>query len=340
MSDALTPPISCDILIAGAGPTGLLAAIVLAKAGRKVIVAGRAPGPLHGRTVALFEGSLAWLRTHGLEDLVTAHSARIAGIRIIDDTGSAFSPQPVTFLGSEIGLEALGRNIPNDDFAARLDAFARDVPGIERREALVRSYDFSGPHARAMLADGTVIDAALIIAADGRASPARMSAGIGTREWSYPQIALTAVLAHRRPHHDVSTEFHTRSGPFTFVPMPGEAGTPHRSSLVWLMDPQDAERRAAMPADALATEIAERAHHRFGAIKLESPLGKFPMKSLHATRLIAPRLALIGEAAHAFPPLAAQGLNLGIRDVADLCKALSRCKVDDTTVLRQRAQHL
>ena len=109
------------------------------------------------------------------KNLVTAHSARIAGIRIIDDTGSVFSPQPVTFLGSEIGLHALGRNIPNDDFAARLDAFARTLPGIERREALVRSYDFSGPHARAVLADGSVIDAALIIAADGRASPARVS---------------------------------------------------------------------------------------------------------------------------------------------------------------------
>ena len=96
------------------------------------------------------------------------------------------------------------------------------------------------------------------------------------------------------------------------------------------MDPRDAERRASLPADALATEIAERAHHRFGAVKLESALGKFPMKSLHATRLIAPRLALIGEAAHAFPPLAAQGLNLGIRDVADLCNALARCNINDT----------
>ena len=327
-----------DILIPGAGATGLLAAIAFARAGRRVMLVGPPPPPLHGRTVALFEGSLRALERLGVGAPPANISERIARFRIVDDTSSLFAPPPAIFEAAEIGLDAFGRNIANNDLVAEWTTIAARTPGITRITAMVRTYDFGKDAVHATLDDGTVVRTKLVVAADGHRSVARTAAGISTRETEYPQVALTALLRHRRTHGNFSTEFHTRSGPFTFVPLPSLPNAPHRSSLVWLMSPADGERRRGLARAELADEIAERAKHWFGAVEIESDMAIFPMRTLRASALTASRLLLVGEAAHAFPPLAAQGLNLGIRDVADAAETFGNVALESESAVSTALQ--
>jgi 2-octaprenyl-6-methoxyphenol hydroxylase len=155
------------------------------------------------------------------------------------------------------------------------------------------------------------------VAADGRNSKLREASAIRTRAWSYPQSALTTILAHDRDHRDTSTEFHTRAGPFTLVPLPGR-----RSSLVWVMRPQEAERLAGMDDETLSLAIERQSQSLLGRMRIDGPRGIVPLSGLSVERYSATRLALVGEAAHVFPPIGAQGLNLGLRDVAALRDAI------------------
>ena len=322
-------PERTDILVAGAGASGLIAAIAVARAGHSVALVGVSPGPLPGRTVALFEGSLRLLDDLGLREPLDDISAEVLGIRIIDDTSSLFRPPPAVFEASEIGLDAFGLNITNDDIVARYAEIAASMPAIARYETTVQTYDFRPDGVTATLADGRRIDCALVVAGDGRNSLARRTAGVEVKEWSYPQVAVTGLLRHRRGHGGITTEFHTRQGPFTFVPMPGLPEAPNRSSLVWLMSPAESKRRMALPPRELAAEIEEQSHYRFGAVEIEGRLGAFPMACMRTARVSGPRLMLVGEACHVFPPLAAQGLNLGIRDATDAALALDSVDLSD-----------
>ena len=326
-------PIRTDILVAGAGASGLIAAIALARAGHSVALVGQSPGPLPGRTVALFEGSLRLLDDLGLREPLDDISAEVMGIRIIDDTASLFRPSPALFEASEIGLDAFGLNIVNDDIVARYAEIAAAMPAIARYETMVESYDFRDDGVTAKFADGRLIECALVVAGVGRNSLARKTAGIHVKEWSYPQVAMTGILRHRRSHDGITTEFHTRSGPFTFVPMPSTDEAAHRSSLVWLMSPAEATRRMALSPRELAAEIEEQSHYRFGAIEIEGRLGAFPMACMRTEKLTALRLMLVGEACHVFPPLAAQGLNLGIRDSSDAALALDGVDLSDASAI-------
>ncbi|MGH6869675.1 MAG: FAD-dependent monooxygenase, partial [Methylocella sp.] len=189
--------------------------------------------------------------------------------------------------------------------------------------------DFGEEAVHATLADGQRVTAKLAAAADGRMSPARTKAGIGTSTWTYPQTAYTALLSHAKPHRNISTEFHTRSGPCTLVPLRPAAGKPNRSSLVWLMSAEAAERRRALSDSELAQEIEDQVDSYLGKIEIDGPGGFFPMAGMSANRLVGHRVALIGEAAHIFPPLAAQGLNLSLRDGAALAEVLEDARALD-----------
>jgi 2-octaprenyl-6-methoxyphenol hydroxylase len=151
----------------------------------------------------------------------------------------------------------------------------------------------------------------LAVAADGRNSACRVAAGIATTVRSYPQVALALNFAHARPHHDTSTEFHTETGPFTVVPLPGS-----RSSLVCVVDRATADELLGCDDAALSAEIERRSQSLLGKVTVEPSRGAFPLEIARAATFAANRVALVGEAGHVIPPIGAQGLNLGLRDAA------------------------
>ncbi len=311
-------PETFAVAVVGAGAAGLAAALALAQAGVATALVGRHAPVADGRTVALLDGSVRFLDALGAWRALAPQAAPLAVLQIVDDTGSLFRPPPVRFHAGEIGLEAFGWNVENAGLVETLRARARAMPGLTLIESDAESFAAGEAAARVVLAEGGAIEARLVVAADGARSRLRGASGIGVRDWSYPQAALTTILAHARPHRDVSTEFHTRQGPFTLVPLPGG----HRSSLVWVTAQARAEDLAALGDADLAAAVEAQAKHMLGAMRIDGPRGRVPMRGLAVASPVAHRLALIGEAAHVFPPIGAQGLNLGLRDAAALRDAV------------------
>jgi 2-octaprenyl-6-methoxyphenol hydroxylase len=316
-----TAPLTVQVAIVGGGPAGLTAAIALAEAGIETVLIARAADNDH-RTTALLAGSVIALDTLGVWARCRTDAAPLRVMRIVDDTSRLIRAPEVSFAADEIGLEAFGYNIENRHLRAALNARANELSSLKRIEDEARAVEISDDQTAIRLRSGKVVSAKLAIGADGLRSLCRAAAGIETDGSSYPQIALTFNLSHTRPHEDISTEFHTESGPFTLVPLPGE-----RSSLVCVVDDDDAERIAAMDDAALAYEIEQRAHSILGKIRVEPNRGAFPLAVQTARQFARNRVALIGEAAHAIPPIGAQGLNLGLRDAATIGEmAVEACR--------------
>jgi 2-octaprenyl-6-methoxyphenol hydroxylase len=245
--------------------------------------------------------------------LCKAQAAPLKIMRIVDDTGRLWRAPEVKFSADEIDLDAFGYNIENFHLVAALEQRADTLPALRRVEDEVLSVAPGDDAVTVTLRGGGTLSAPLLIAADGRRSLCRAAAGIAVDERDYRQAALTVCLTHTRPHHDTSTEFHTPSGPFTLVPLPGL-----RSSLVWVLDPAQADAIAALDNAGLAAEIERASHSILGKIEVEPGRGLFPLSVATARRFGARRVALIGEAAHVIPPIGAQGLNLGLRDAATI----------------------
>lgn len=300
-----------ECVVVGGGPAGLTAAIALASSGIETVLVARAVNLADPRTTALLHGSVSALATLDVWDRCQAHAAPLRAIRMVDDTGRLVRAPEILFKASEIGLEEFGHNVENRFLLAALEQRARGLPSLRWIADEATAVDIADRSATVMLKTGASVTSQLIVAADGHRSLCRSVAAIRTNARSYAQTALTFNLCHSRPHGDTSTEFHTQTGPFTLVPLPGR-----RSSLVFVVDPQEASTIAALSTDVLAQEIERRSHSLIGKIDVETPRGMFPLEVRTATRFGAHRMVLVGEAAHTLPPIGAQGLNLGLRDAA------------------------
>lgn len=313
-------------IVVGGGPAGLTAAISLAEGGIQTVLVGLRPAKADNRTTALLSGSVAALDTLGVWSMCADKAAALHTMRIVDDTGRLWRAPEVKFSADEIGLDAFGHNIENRHLIDALAKRARNLPALSIVEDEVVAVSTKADAVAVNLNGGQSLLAQIVIGADGRQSLCRGAAGITTREHRYPQTAMTLCLSHSRPHHDTSTEFHTPSGPFTLVPLPG-----NRSSLVWALDPATADEISALDDPTLAARIEQASHSILGKLQVESGRGMFPLTVSTALRFAAERIALVGEAAHVLPPIGAQGLNLGLRDaatVAELVVAAARAGRD------------
>ena len=315
-----------DVAMVGAGAVGLSIGMALAQAGITVVLVGSVDARPTGRTVALLEGSVRFLARLGLWEQLRPRAEPLRVMRLVDDTGSLFRGPPLAFDAREIGRDCFGYNIQNHLLVDTLATAARSVPGLTLLPGRLERFGFGTDRVSAEGPGGPSVSGSLLVATDGRRSLARRAAGIGAREVPYRQEALTTTLHHDKPHRGVSTEFHTRQGPFTLVPLPADGEAPHRSSLVWGMTPEEAERRAAASPERLARDIERQSRMLLGRIRVVGPVGRFPIGSLKADRLVGPRLALAGEAAHAMAPIGAQGLNLSLRDAAALAEVLAEAR--------------
>ena len=302
-----------EVAVVGGGPAGLAAAIVLAGARIPTVLIAPPPPASDNRTTALLAGSVNALEAIGVWSRCRAEAAPLRVMRIVDDTRRLWRAPEVKFDATEIGLEAFGWNIENQRLLAALNARAREIPDLVRIDEQAAAVTIRDADVTISLAGGATRTVRLVVAADGRRSICRAAAGIDTTQHSYPQTALTLNLTHTRPHHYISTEFHTEHGPFTLVPLPGL-----RSSLVCVVAPEEAERLGGLDAAALDQEIERRAHSILGKIRVEPGRGAFPLAIETARRFADRRVALVGEAGHVMPPIGAQGLNLGLRDAATI----------------------
>jgi len=323
----LTRTDEANVIVAGTGPVGLIAALAFARNGFAVTLIGPDVSGKDRRTTALMIPALRFLDGLGVLGTLEPRAAPLRIMRIIDATRRLIRSPVVTFHASEIGEPLFGLNIPNSELNATLAGAVSENAGITWRQSFVESWQFDADDVSAVLSDGTGISAKLAVAADGRASPAREAAGISTTTHAYPQAALVINFGHSRSHANTSTEFHTETGPFTQVPLPG-----HRSSLVWVVEPETAEQLAALDDEALSARVEERMQSMLGRVTVEPGRQVYPLSATLPKRFAQNRIALVGEAAHVFPPIGAQGLNLGIRDVQQLIEIVSRHNSDPGAV--------
>ncbi|MEX6508614.1 UbiH/UbiF family hydroxylase [Jiella sp. M17.18] len=323
-----------EIAVVGGGLAGTATALGFAAKGfDTVLIAPSAPPD--ARSSAILGRSYAFLSEIGVFEALQDKMAPLAVMRLVDDTGRLFHAPTVEFNASEIGLSAFGYNILNADLLEALKARCAVEPNLEVREAKATGYEPGEAKAIVTLDDGSRYAVDLVVAADGRRSPMREAAGIRTRQWRYPQSAIVFNFSHAVDHRAVSTEFHTRTGPFTQVPLPGR-----RSSLVWVEDPKLAELYVELRPEKLSETVAEKLHWILGAVEVEEPIQRFPLGGASVDRLTADRLVLVGEAGHAFPPIGAQGLNLGLRDGEAIVRLASESRDDPgrrVTLLRYEA---
>jgi 2-octaprenyl-6-methoxyphenol hydroxylase len=307
-----------NIAIVGTGPAGLAAALALSRDGHEVTLIGKLASPHSGkgRTIALLDGSLRFLREFGLDEAIREKGAPLQTLRLIDQTERLLCAPPVTFRAQEIGLDAFGWNIAVIDLIDTLQKALAALPlTILTKE--VTGYRCETDKTVLTFHDDTCLASACVVAADGRQSMLRQQAGIGVTEETGNQTALTALLAHERPHDTISTEFHTSEGPFTLVPMQG-----NQSSLVWMQFSDAAQKTYEMERAAFEESVFCRSKGILGKLTLIGERGLVPLQGLYASTHAKDRLALIGESAHAFPPIGAQGFNLTLRDVYALREAL------------------
>jgi 2-octaprenyl-6-methoxyphenol hydroxylase len=308
-----------ELVIAGGGLNGMLLGVACAGAGLACAVVDRDDPAVmldrgfDGRSSAIAYGSQQVFAALGLWPALADNAEPIREIRVAD----ADAPLFLHYDHRELGTEApLGWIVENRLLRRVLVERARSLPSLTLLAPLqVDTVETARSASAVVLANGTRIDANLVVAADGARSPLRRTAGIRTTEWRYRQTAIVTTVRHERPHRGIAVEHFLPAGPFAILPMTG-----NRSSIVWTEREELATRLMALSESAFAAELAARFGDFLGFVEPVAPRWAYPVGLMLAERYIDERLALVGEAAHVIHPIAGQGLNLGIRDVASLAE--------------------
>lgn len=319
-NDSRACHVDVDAVVIGGGMVGLLSALALAGAGVSVAVVDRerrtglADEAFDGRASAIAAGSQRVLAGLGLWNRMREAAAPILEIRVSDGA----SPLFLHYDHRDIGEGPLGYVVENRVIRRALaDAVeaADEVQWLDGRTVVTLDRSRNAVHAN--LDDGGRIHARLAIAADGRNSPLRRVAGIPAVEWRYPQTAIVCTVAHQRSHRGIAQERFLPAGPFAILPLTGD-----RVSIVWTERQDLAPLLMALGDDDFGEELRLRFGNYLGETRVVGPRHSYPLVLCHAGAYVAPRLALVGDAAHAIHPIAGQGLNLGIRDVAALAETV------------------
>jgi 2-octaprenyl-6-methoxyphenol hydroxylase len=308
-----------ELLVAGGGLVGLLLGIACAGAGLEVaIVDPQDPEETRGDAYDARSSAIAYASRRALDGLglwqqIAAEAEPILEIRVADDDSPLFLHYDHRDLGTG---EPLGYIVENRVLRRALIERLRALPNLSfRPRCKVAAAETSPLAAVVVLSDGERVGARLVAAADGQGSPLRRAAGIAVVERRYPQTSITTTVRHERPHGGIAVEHFLPAGPFAILPMTG-----NRSSVVWTERAELAARLAALPDAAFAAELGARFGDFLGVVEPLGPRSTYPLGLMLAERYAARRLVLAGEAAHLIHPIAGQGLNLGIRDVAALAE--------------------
>jgi len=331
-----------NVVIAGGGFAGLALAIALRQAlGAQFAVTladpelpkGGAETGFDLRASAVAAAPRRMFEALGVWDAVADEAQPILDMVVTDSrVDDAVRPVFLTFGGEVEPGEPFAHMIENGRLVAALVAKAASV-GVELVAAPVADFAIGPQGVTVQMSDGGPIAARLLVAADGARSRLREQAGIRTHGWSYGQSAIVTTVTHERDHHGRAEEHFLPGGPFAILPL-----RRNRSSIVWTERTGEAGRIVALPDEEFHAELERRFGLRLGEIVTAGPRRAYPLGLWVARSFIAERLALIGDAAHVIHPIAGQGLNMGLRDVAALAEAVvdaARLGLDpgDATVL-------
>lgn len=318
-----------DVVIAGGGLTGLVLARTLAgvfghDARIALLDAGGAAGRADPRSYALSAGSRRLLEAIGIWSAVASEAQPVSGIDITDSSlTDAIRPILLSYDTAVAEGEPGMWIVPADALQRAAMAALAGVAGVTQISATATGLTADASGIAVQLADGRSLNAGLVVACDGRNSPLRTAAGIKTVDWRYEQTGIVTTVRHERPHGGRAVQHFLPGGPFAILPLTG-----NRACVTWTEQADEAARILALDDAGFLSELEKRFGHRLGALELAGPRGSWPLAMHLARELIAPRFALAGDAARGVHPIAGQGLNLGLRDVA----ALSECLVDAVRV--------
>ena len=317
-----------DIVIAGGGSAGLTFACALADAlgpAITIAVADRLAFGSEGanrdvRASAVSAGSKRLLATLGIWSALAEHAEPVAAVDITDSAlQDAFRPVLVSYENTVEGGEPATYIVENERLHAAILGGASGRSGIALMGGAAAEGFAADEHGITVsLAGGRALRSRLLVAADGRASRLREAAGIGVVGWKYPQVGIVTTVQHKKPHRGRAIQHFLPSGPFAILPLKG-----NRCCITWTEEESEGRRIAALDDAQFLVEVEKRFGYRLGATTLAGPRGVWPLEMHLARALVADRLALIGDAAHLVHPIAGQGLNLGLRDVAALTEVVT-----------------
>jgi len=311
---------SSDVLVVGGGLVGLSLARAIASAGMGVIIVDRESPKeavtdiFDGRVSSIARGSVNMLKRLGIWTSIHEDAQPIEEIRVTDSGAPFF----LHYASHDVGSEPMGYIVENQILRRALHKSVEcDSRVVWRTGVEVKAIKRGAYGVTAELSDGTKAGALLVAAADGRRSQLRANAGIDVVKRSYRQLGIVCTVAHSFPHGAIAHERFLSAGPFAILPMTG-----NRSSLVWTERPEVASAILKLSASDFLRELAWRFGDFLGKLEVVSPRWHYPLELTLAGQLVARRLALVGDAAHAIHPIAGQGLNLGLRDAAALTEVI------------------